>query len=922
MKKLLAILLSMLMLCAMMPFATVSAADEATIVASVETDVLEAGEEFDVLVQLLNNPGVISAKVKLDWDPDVFELVTDWVYDEDLDEDVESNMIEVAKGWSSKYLSFGPLGKCIVNFANGLATKNVTKEDFFTATFRVKDDAVSGEYTIAVVYDPADFFNIDMEDVVFGKQDAVITVNGTEPTPPSCEHEYTYDCDKNCALCGEETRPEAAHEYFNDCETYCMICNQETREASHNVIHADAVEATCTAMGNIEYWYCDVCGAAWLDAECTQNTNLRAVKTPMAEHTYFNDCETYCLVCNEETREASHNVNHVEAKDATCYEDGNIEYWYCDVCGAAWLDAECTLNTNLKSVVIAMAHNNIQHVEAKDATCYENGNIEYWYCADCGQAWLDAECTLNTNLKAVVLAAAHGEIIAVEAKDATCTETGNIAYWYCETCGQAWLDAECTLNTNLQAVKLGATCANTAVHTEAKDANCYEPGNVEYWYCANCDVYYLDAACTVITNAKSVITPIAHNVIHVEAKDATCTENGNIEYWYCDICGSAWLDELCHQNTNLKAVVLAATCANSAEYVAAKDANCYEPGNVEYWYCANCDVYYADAACTIITNAKNVIIPVTHNVIHVEAKDATCTENGNIEYWYCDACGSAWLDELCHMNTNLKAVVLAATCANGAEYVAAKDATCYEPGNVEYWYCANCDVYYADAACTIITNAKNVIIPVTHNVIHVEAKDATCTENGNIEYWYCDACGSAWLDELCHMNTNLKAVVLGATGHDYDDDMDVDCNVCGDIRVVEYEVKTFGGASIKESNDGLSGLAFRFDLTDKISGLAVVEGTKYVADYSNAYVTPDSTGTYKLISMGAYVSNGTQTLNVAVKKIVLEDNYYAIRIINIPEDKMDTEITCTPYFVYENAEGEKITVELDDYTACAADYAG
>ena len=121
----------------------------------------------------------------------------------------------------------------------------------------------------------------------------------------------------------------------------------------------------------------------------------------------------------------------------------------------------------------------------------------------------------------------------------------------------------------------------------------------------------------------------------------------------------------------------------------------------------------------------------------------------------------------------------------------------------------------------------------------------------------------------------------------------------------------------------MSGLAFRFDLTEKIEGMAVVEGTKYVADYSNAIITPNTTGTYKLVKMGAKVSNGKQTLNVDVKKIVLEgdDAWYAIRIIEIPEEYLSTEITCTPYFVYETAEGN-VTVELDSFTACAADFMG
>ena len=50
-----------------------------------------------------------------------------------------------------------------------------------------------------------------------------------------------------------------------------------------------------------------------------------------------------------------------------------------------------------------MAHAPATHVAAKDATCAAEGNIEYWYCEACGQAWLDEACTRNTNLLAVVL---------------------------------------------------------------------------------------------------------------------------------------------------------------------------------------------------------------------------------------------------------------------------------------------------------------------------------------------------------------------------------------------------------------------------------------------------------------------------------------------------------------------------------------
>ena len=767
MKKLIAILLSALMLCALIPFATVavSAEEGINIILEVSEEQVNAGEEFEVTVILEGNPGLISADITITYDTDAIELVGEWDGADFYPE------ISSPRKWKANGFTYGPdETRCTVIFTLGTSS-NITEEEYFTALFVAKDDAYTGDYDLTVSYDPNNYFGRGEKDGEFIKypilsvENGSISINGKDPEPdvPACEHEYEYDCSKVCSKCGEETRPEAEHQYFYACDPVCMICYEMTNpEAAHTMNHVEAKPATCTENGNIEYWYCDACGGCWDNENAMGMPLNRMMVIVPAAHTYDNDCDPDCNVCFENREELNHNVIHVEAVPATCTTEGNIEYWYCDVCGMAWLDEACTLNTNLLSV------------------------------------------------------------------------------------------------------KLPASCSYGAVYTAAKAATCFEPGNVEYWYCANCDVYYADAACAIVTNAKNVIIPITHNVIHVEAKAPTCTENGNIEYWYCADCGQAWLDEYCHLNTNLKAVVLGATCSTNAVYTEAKAATCFEPGNVEYWYCANCDVYYLDAACTIITNAKNVIIPITHNIIHVVAKDATCFEPGNIEYWYCDVCGAAWTDELCRE----------------------------------------------------VTNLKNVVLPIAHNVIHVEAKDATCTELGNIEYWYCADCGQAWLDELCHLNTNLKAVVLPMADHTYSGECDATCNACGAEREVTLPAApvAFGGNSISENKNGL---AFLF--TADVDGIIISED--YKADYSNATVIINGEE-HKLVAMGAIMNNkgyadqtlenvdGKYVLNVKANK-VFDASSYAIRIVNIPAENLDTIITARSYITYECG-GELITIYGED----------
>ena len=117
----------------------------------------------------------------------------------------------------------------------------------------------------------------------------------------TCWNHLAHDvgpCGGECSICW--TYVPGEHTYFDDCSAICEVCGYE-REVSHNVVHVEAVAPTCIAMGNIEYWYCDVCGAAWLDDACTLNTNLMAVKLgATGEHTYDDEYDADCNVCGEE----------------------------------------------------------------------------------------------------------------------------------------------------------------------------------------------------------------------------------------------------------------------------------------------------------------------------------------------------------------------------------------------------------------------------------------------------------------------------------------------------------------------------------------------------------------------------------------------------------------------------------------------
>ena len=90
-----------------------------------------------------------------------------------------------------------------------------------------------------------------------------------------------------------------------------------------------------------------------------------------------------------------------------------------------------------------------------------------------------------------------------------------------------------------------------------------------------------------------------------------------------------------------------------------------------------------------------------------------------------------------------------------------------------------------------------------HHAIKVDAKDPTCTENGNIEYWYCDDCGKYFKDAALTKEISKESTVLDKIAHNYKDGV---CTVCG---AKEEGGKQTGSATPK-TGDGLQAGAYAY----------------------------------------------------------------------------------------------------------------
>ena len=95
------------------------------------------------------------------------------------------------------------------------------------------------------------------------------------------------------------------------------------------------------------------------------------------------------------------------------------------------------------------AHDNVEKIAAVEATCTESGSKEYYHCTDCNRFFEDADCITETTAEKMVVAAKGHTAEKIEAKAATCTEDGNKEYFHCSVCDKYFSDAACTEETTV-----------------------------------------------------------------------------------------------------------------------------------------------------------------------------------------------------------------------------------------------------------------------------------------------------------------------------------------------------------------------------------------------------------------------------------------------------------------------------------------
>lgn len=133
---------------------------------------------------------------------------------------------------------------------------------------------------------------------------------------------------------------------------------------------------------------------------------------------------------------------------------------------------------------------------------------------------------------------------AVPAKEATCTEPGNIAYWTCTKCGKFFSDANGATQVSLEDVIVYAAEHSALTEVSAKAPTCTEAGIKAHWHCTTCDKYYADASAkTELTKSETVDSALGHTVVIDPAVAPTYTSSGLTQGSHCSVCKEVFIKQ-------------------------------------------------------------------------------------------------------------------------------------------------------------------------------------------------------------------------------------------------------------------------------------------------------------------------------------------------------------------------------------------
>ena len=292
-------------------------------------------------------------------------------------------------------------------------------------------------------------------------------------------------------------------------------------------------------------------------------------------------------------------------------------------------------------------------------------------------------------------------------------------------------------------------------------------------------------------------TEIMHNMVHVYKKDATCTSKGNIDYYYCDECDKYYNDPKGEKEISKNTLEIPMVDHEYQDTLSYNDEG-------HFYKCNNCDAYKSFVShnltwvvdeeateektglkhqecdtCKYQTSLNTIIdvLPHTHKMTYVEEVKETCTTDGNVSYYLCSKCNKTFKDE--KGSIEIANVIVKASHKYG-KLIEEVKATCSKEGTKAHYECSSCHLYF-DTNKEEVSENELVIEKIPHDLVHHEGLNPTCTSKGYEAYDTCKNCDYTTYKEIDMLP------------HDYSDEWtineDYHFNVCKNCNAASGYLK-------------------------------------------------------------------------------------------------------------------------------------
>ena len=389
------------------------------------------------------------------------------------------------------------------------------------------------------------------------------------------------DCSSLTSITIPDSVTSIGYAAFSDCSSLKIIslsCKSTLKKSdfgdqadlvsytSHTLKKTEAKAATCTENGNKEYWTCEHCKKYFLSDDSNPET-AKAVEQ------------------SETVIPASHKLTKVEAKDATCAEDGNKEYWTCEHCKKYFLSDDTNPETataveQSETIIPALKHKNATTRDAVEPNGTKPGYSGDRYCPDCDTVlekgytywnegnltWkLDADGTLNISGTGAMKdydsdsnpspIYNNSDVKEVVIEDGV-TSIGNKAFDSCSSL------TSITIPNSVTSIKAATFYGCTSLTSITIPDSVTSIGESAFSNCSSLQTISLSCKSTLkrsdFGDQADLVSYALHTLKKTEAKAATYAENGNKEYWTCEHCGKYFLSDDTNPET-AKAVELSET---------------------------------------------------------------------------------------------------------------------------------------------------------------------------------------------------------------------------------------------------------------------------------------------------------------------------------------------------------------------------